>query len=59
MVFICIFLDYPLDVLPEQYFIYSQSKEAMSQFGSGFKNVILERYPQRERKLRNTSSMNL
>jgi hypothetical protein len=35
-------------------FLYTGSREAMLQSGTGFKNVILESYPQKERKLRNT-----
>ncbi|MDQ3084567.1 MAG: hypothetical protein M3Q77_07095 [Thermoproteota archaeon] len=36
---------------------YTRLREVTSQSGIGLKNVILERYPQKERKWRNTSSM--
>ena len=48
---ICTFLDYQPEALPKQCFVYTRSREAMLQSGTGFKNVILKRYHQKEMKI--------
>ncbi|MGE0389364.1 MAG: DDE-type integrase/transposase/recombinase [Candidatus Nitrosocosmicus sp.] len=40
-------MDYRLDVLPKHCYSYIMLREATFQFESGFKNVILEKHPQR------------